>query len=84
MSASITLSGNNPTGTLTFIMFDPIANRTFCSEVVPVNGNGLYSSPTACTVPGTGWVTWNVVYSGDSNNYGFTEFLAQVFEIEII
>ncbi|RKR91800.1 Ig-like domain-containing protein [Micromonospora pisi] len=68
-----TLSGgvNNPTGTITFVLFRP--GDTTCSRApvfdstVPVSGNGIYPSRSfRPTTAGTyRWVAW---YSGDLNN----------------
>jgi hypothetical protein len=42
------------------------------SETVPVNGNGVYTTPTGFTLPGGGAATgiyqWDASYSGDPNN----------------
>ena len=78
---SLTISGGyNPTGTITFYLFDPTET---CSATpatgsyrytyqVTVNGNGTYSIPAGSGfIPDmTGVWQWIAVYSGDANNNG--------------
>lgn len=70
-----TLSGGyNPTGTITFTLFN---GTTFVDqEYVTVTGNGTYTAP-GYTLPSTGAVTgtyqWNATYSGDNNNRSVTD-----------
>src|SRR5947208_1525408 len=66
--------GLNPTGTITFTLIGP-DGATFDTEMVLVNGNGLYSTPFGFTpgiAPGgpdlTGTYQWNAAYTGDANN----------------
>src|SRR5207248_1417311 len=65
----------NPTGSITFTLVGPDGTTVVDTEMVLVNGNGLYSTPTGFT-PGvtpsgpdlTGTYQWNATYSGDANN----------------
>src|SRR5438046_3201471 len=67
--------GSNPTGSITFTLVGPDGTTVVDTEMVLVNGNGLYSTPTGFT-PGvtpsgpdlTGTYQWNATYSGDANN----------------
>ena len=66
-----TLSGFNPTGTITFTLFGP--NDATCGgdpifqDNVVVNGNGNYTSASFTpTIQGT--YRWVASYSGDANN----------------
>src|SRR5256714_800536 len=67
--------GSTPTGTITFTLVGPDGTTVVDTEMVLVNGNGLYSTPTGFT-PGvtpsgpdlTGTYQWNATYSGDDNN----------------
>ncbi len=69
---SATLFGGvNPTGTITFTLYDP-GNTAVDTETVAVNGNGTYSTPTGYTLPvyaNPGTCQWVASYSGDDNNY---------------
>ena len=72
LTDSATLAGGfNPTGTITFTLYDPSSTTVVDTETVTVNGNGTYSTPTGFTLP-TGTVTgtyqWVASYSGDANN----------------
>ena len=66
--------GLNPTGTITFTLIGPDGS-TVDTEMVPVDGNGFYSTPTGFT-PGVsltgpvvaGAYQWNAAYTGDDNN----------------
>jgi Hint domain-containing protein len=67
--------GFNPTGTITFTLIGPDGTTVLDTEMVLVNGNGLYSTPHGFTPgvnPGgpdlTGTYQWNAAYSGDDNN----------------
>ncbi|TCZ75501.1 DUF11 domain-containing protein, partial [Paenibacillus albiflavus] len=64
-------SGYYPTGTLTFNLLAP-GGATVDTEIVTVNGNGTYTTPTGFTLPTTepiaGIYQWVVSYSGDPNN----------------
>src|SRR5438874_4379691 len=67
--------GFNPKGSITFTLVGPDGTTVVDTEMVLVNGNGLYSTPTGFT-PGvtpsgpdlTGTYQWNATYSGDANN----------------
>ena len=69
---SATLSvGSAPTGAITFTLAAP-GGPVVDTEMVTVNGNGTYSTPTGFTLPTTGTASgtyqWNATYSGDANN----------------
>ncbi len=73
LTDSATLAdGFNPMGTITFTLFYNGGSTPVDTETVPVNGNGIYTTPTGFTLPGTVPVTgtyqWNASYSGDANN----------------
>ena len=78
LNDSATLSGGlNPTGTITFTLYDP-SNVAVYTDVVTVNGNDSYdtsmgNNPGGYTLPTSGTVTgtyqWLASYSGDANNY---------------
>ncbi len=80
ISDSGVLSGGyNPTGTLTFSLYGPsatpVCNNTdlVATGLTPdtVSGNGTYGSGNyTTTLAGTYY--WNVAYSGDPNNNGFS------------
>jgi hypothetical protein len=70
---SATLSdGVNPTGTITFKLFGP--NNLTCSgdpiftNIVPVSGNGTYSTTAGFHTTAAGIYNWVATYSGDPNN----------------
>ena len=72
---SAVLSGGfNPTGTLTFQLYNnPNGTGTpLDSESVTVNGNGTYTTPTGDTTTATGTFYWVATYSGDTNNSNAT------------
>jgi hypothetical protein len=63
-------SGFDPTGSITFTLVGP-NGTTVDTEMVLVDGNGLYSTPTGFTPSGpngAGTYQWNATYSGDANN----------------
>ncbi len=63
-----TLSGGyNPTGTITFKLTAP-NNTVVSTQTVTVNGNGVYTTPTAITPTMSGVYTWSATYNGDSKN----------------
>ena len=71
LTDSATLAGgNSPTGTITFTLFQ--GSTLVDTEMVAVNGNGTYTTPTGFTLPTTGTVTgtyqWDASYGGDTNN----------------
>ena len=72
-----TLSGGGlPTGSISFFLYasnDPncVSIPIFTSPAVPVNGNGIYSSPTF-TVFSPGTYNFIASYSGDANNPSVT------------
>ncbi len=63
--------GYHPTGVITFTLVAP-GGGTVDTEMVAVNGNGDYTTPTGYTLKITGGVTgtyqWNATYTGDGNN----------------
>ena len=70
--AAVLAGGFNPTGIIIFTLFHISGTTPVDTEVVTVNGNGTYTTPTGFTLPTTGTATgiyqWNAVYSGDTNN----------------
>ena len=62
--------GNNPSGTITFTLYQ--GSTLVDTETKTVNGNGTYTTPTGYTLPTSGTVIgtyqWNATYSGDTNN----------------
>ncbi|HUA59585.1 MAG TPA: Ig-like domain-containing protein [Verrucomicrobiae bacterium] len=71
VDSALLAGGLNPTGTITFELFNP-GSVLIDTETVSVNGNGTYSTPTGFAPPGVGALTgtyeWTAAYSGDSNN----------------
>src|SRR5207244_2226426 len=64
LADSATLSGGfNPTGTITFVLFDP-NNVVVDTEIVTVNGNGTYTTPAGFLPTATGTYEWTASYSG--------------------
>ncbi len=67
--------GNNPTGSITFTLYQ--GSTAVDTETVPVNGNGTYTTPSGYTLPTTAAMTgtyqWDASYSGDSNNTPATD-----------
>ncbi|MGH9125183.1 MAG: beta strand repeat-containing protein [Acidimicrobiales bacterium] len=67
---AILSGGSNPTGTITFELFGPVAGCTgapIFTATKPVTGDGAYSSGTFTpTAPGT--YNFEASYSGDANN----------------
>jgi len=73
LNDSATLSGGyNPTGTITFKLFgpgDPTCEGTpVYTEVVDVDGNGVYNTVTGYVADVAGIWNWTAEYSGDANN----------------
>ena len=73
LTDSATLSGGfNPTGSITFTLFQNGGTTPVDTETVNVASNGTYTTPTGFTLPTTGTVAgtyqWDASYSGDSNN----------------
>jgi hypothetical protein len=68
------LQGTNPSGTITFRLFapdDPTCFNPIFTEVVPVHGNGSYSTSSgfpATSVTQAGTYQWTAEYSGDCCN----------------
>jgi hypothetical protein len=86
ISDSATLAGfNNPTGSVTFTLYDnpTCSGAPIFVEVVAVAGNGVYpSSPFAPTAQGT--YLWVAGYSGDPNNGPATTACGDPNEISVI
>ncbi len=65
----------NPTGSVTFTLV--YQSQTVYTEMVPVNGNGTYTTLTGYALPRTGTVPgsyqWNASYSGDTHNNAASE-----------
>ncbi len=63
-------NGYFPTGDITFELFR--GSTLVHTEMVTVNGNGIYTTPTGFTLPTSGTVTgtyqWDATYSGDASN----------------
>jgi len=77
ISDTATLSnGVNPTGTITFIAYGPVANTipncttVAFTSIVSVNGNGTYQPNTPFTPLASGNYFWTASYSGDGLNNG--------------
>src|SRR5256714_1765503 len=69
--AAFLQGGFNPRGSITFTLVGPDGTTVVDTEMVLVNGNGLYSTPTGFTPSGpygAGTYQWNATYSGDANN----------------
>src|SRR5947207_2031154 len=69
--AAFLQGGFNPRGSITFTLVGPDGTTVVDTEMVLVNGNGLYSTPTGFTPMGpygAGTYQWNATYSGDANN----------------
>jgi uncharacterized repeat protein (TIGR01451 family) len=68
-AATIT-GGTNPTGQITFKLYDP-NGKVVDTEIVTVNGNGTYVTPAGYAPPASavsGTYQWVASYSGDGNN----------------
>ena len=81
------LGGNNPQGSITFYLYDEVKNSQTCSGAIketsppiPVNGNGIYESPTFKIMGAAGTYAFKAVYSGDSNNNSVTS-LCEPFHV---
>ena len=78
LTDSALLSGGfNPTGTMTFTLFNP-SNVAVYTDVVTVNGNGTYTTAAGNNPGGylptvTGTYLWTATYSGDANNQGASD-----------
>jgi hypothetical protein len=74
---SVLSGGFNPTGTITFTLFDP-SNVAVYTDVLTVSGNGTYDTSVG-TNPGgflpfvAGDYLWTATYSGDANNNQATD-----------
>jgi hypothetical protein len=67
--------GYNPTGTITFTLYD--GSTLVDTETATAVGNGSYSTPTGYTLPTAGTVTgvyqWDATYGGDANNNSISD-----------
>ena len=87
-SDTATLSGGNaPNGTITFDVFEP-SNDTctgfpIFESIVPVSGNGIYTSDLFPAVI-VGIYRWLVVYNGDPKNNSFTTVCNDPAEITTV
>lgn len=73
--SAVLSGGNNPTGTITFTLAAP-GGSAVDTEMVPVNGNGTYSTPVGFSIgagAAAGTYQWDASYSGDSNNADVTD-----------
>ncbi|MFO1284217.1 MAG: IPTL-CTERM sorting domain-containing protein [Burkholderiales bacterium] len=75
-------NGTNPTGSITFKLYGPVAsdsptcidppgvgaNLVYTSNPIAVNGNGNYVSAPTAQPTQVGWYYWVASYSGDANN----------------
>ena len=65
-------NGYHPTGAIIFTLFFNGGSTPVDTEMVTVNGNGAYTTPTGFTLPSSGTVAgtyqWDATYSGDGNN----------------
>jgi hypothetical protein len=70
-------SAYNPTGTITFTLYNPSSTLVDTETVTVSSGNGSYTTPTGYTLPTTGTVTgtyqWDATYSGSTDNSGVTD-----------
>jgi hypothetical protein len=68
-------NGFNETGAITFTLY--LGNTLLDTEIVPINGDGNYTTANGYTLPTTGTVTgtyqWNASYPGDDDNTPATE-----------
>src|SRR5262245_35256719 len=64
--------GVDPTGTITFMLFQNGGSTPVFTQTVDVNGNGAYTTSPGFTLPSSGTATgtyqWDASYSGDANN----------------
>jgi hypothetical protein len=68
LTDSATLAGGfNPGGSITFTLLIP-GGGPVDTEVVPVNGNGTYTTPTGFLPTTPGVYEWQAFYSGDTKN----------------
>jgi len=68
--SSVLSGGYSPTGLITFNLAAP-GGATVDTETVPVNSNGVYTTPTGFPLSSgstTGMYQWNAVFTGDGNN----------------
>jgi uncharacterized repeat protein (TIGR01451 family) len=86
LTDSATLAdGYHPTGAITFTLIAP-GGGTVDTEMVTVNGDGIYTTPAGFTLPGgtlTGTYQWNATYSGDSNNNATTDIGASNEQVTV-
>jgi hypothetical protein len=68
-SATLT-GGYEPTGSITFYLYDQATQAEYDTENVPVKGDGTYATPNGVTLTPAvqGTYQWEAYYSGDTNN----------------
>ena len=75
--AAVLSGGSAPTGTITFRLFRNGGGTPVDTEMVPVTGNGTYTTPVGYPVPktpaGPGTYQWDTSYSGDAGNQSATD-----------
>jgi hypothetical protein len=68
LTDSATLTGGfNPGGTITFDLF--LGSALVHTEMVTVNGNNTYTTPTGFLPTAAGTYEWVAIYGGDNNNH---------------
>src|SRR5262249_14498464 len=77
LTETATLSGgNSPTGTITFMLYSP-SNMLLETDIVPVNGNGTYTTLTGYTLPSgaaAGTYHWDATFTSNSaDNLGASD-----------
>src|SRR5262249_29757700 len=82
-------NGNNPTGTITFTLYGRASSTVRVdTEVVTVNGNGTYTTPTGYTVPtgaaALGSYQWDATYSGDASNNAVSDVNDPAEEVFVV
>ena len=86
ISDTATLSGGfNPTGTITFQLYDnaTCTGTPVFTDSKTVNGNGDYG-PVNYTTTATGTYYWLASYSGDSNNQSATHSCGATGEVDTV
>ena len=67
--SAILSGGDDPTGKITFTLTAPNGS-TAATEMVSVNGDNTYCTPTGVLATQVGTYYWVAAYSGDTNNMG--------------
>jgi hypothetical protein len=86
--SAILSGGNNPGGTITFTLYNP-TNAVVYTDVVPVSGNGIYSTSTGSNPGGflpttAGTYQWVASYSGDAQNAPASDSLGDEPEAAVV